>query len=111
MLQNKASKFDLPQGCVFEGARDINKGDRRSDMPDAHICISSNPIHSPQSCQAQLAGEKRGYLFFNHLSKYRNLGKGSGGSLLWLKRVLLFLTIPQPNYFLSASSKAFSEWL
>lgn len=57
-------KLDLSQGSVFEGVRDIkNKENRKSDMPDAHICISSKPIPSPQSCQAQLAGGKKDYLF------------------------------------------------
>lgn len=49
---------------MFEGVRDIkNKENRKSDMPDAHICISSNPVPNPQSCQAQLAGGKIIYLF------------------------------------------------
>lgn len=110
--KTKHEKFYLPQGCVFEGVRDIkNKENRRSDMPDAHIYISSNPIPSPQSCQAQLAGGKREYLFFNRLSKYRKLGKGSGGSFLWLKYVLLFLTLPQHNSFPSVFCKPFSAWL
>lgn len=80
--KTKHQKIYLPQECVLEGVKNIKNKVNRSDVPDAHICISSNPIPSPQSCQAQLAGGKSYLVLIIYLSTEdleRALGKASCG--------------------------------
>lgn len=67
---------------------------------------------APKAVKHNFQEERKIIYLFNHLSMYRKQEwKGLQGNFSWLKYVLLFLTITQPNSFPHVFYKSFPTWL